>query len=534
MRRRRYRPRRPKGVRRYRPISKICNCKKRIRRVLMRMRPDMCCVVATYALLGILEAVWPNTGVWMLTESVKYVGRAFVRYNVLSYLWYLCWFVLKLAWNILSNLVSLVYSFFLSPTLHLGMWTLGSVRSMFSSLLWSILDADIIVIVFCIVQTAAMIYIVRKCMCRRKPQRVMKRRRVPAHKASYSIPTNYRSTFRSATDKPSWKFWDKRSGWQNYDKYSNEKIESKWQVWHRAARCAIENDKAPNISLARFDLKISFLKTVTIDLQRFVQKEKSGNNNVRLIVRLPPRQNISSTSTDVKNGVSVRANNETLSAPPLLRCKSSGPAWSAEARLGCRHVAFTNESGKVCSGKVYPIPRPSPADDAATTRSLDLEHFSKAAFQFCNLTNKPPSSIIMVDAYVENEEVEKRFYDTKRRFRKAYGEKGHEIWVFHGTQSDNIARIMVEGFKVGGIDVRVKNGSAYGKGVYTATGPSTPISYAKNCRCVILARALVGKHKRVVKRDVKAHNFDTWSPQVDWKVFRSGSQLLPRYVVYYQ
>ena len=56
-----------------------------------------------------------------------------------------------------------------------------------------------------------------------------------------------------------------------------------------------------------------------------------------------------------------------------------------------------------------------------------------------------------------------------------------EIWVFHGTSPQSVDAIVSEGFKVGGVQTAVVNGTVYGAGVYTATGPSTPIGYSRGC-----------------------------------------------------
>ena len=43
-----------------------------------------------------------------------------------------------------------------------------------------------------------------------------------------------------------------------------------------------------------------------------------------------------------------------------------------------------------------------------------------------------------------------------------------EVWVYHGTNDENIQKIMSGGFKVGGVDIGIKvhNGSSYGLGKY--------------------------------------------------------------------
>ena len=81
----------------------------------------------------------------------------------------------------------------------------------------------------------------------------------------------------------------------------------------------------------------------------------------------------------------------------------------------------------------------------------------------------------------ENERVRERF-EAKRAALVAAGKPGDEIWVFHGTPSQaGIDAIISGGFKVGGTDgIPIANGAAYGNGVYTATGPATPMqSYVR-------------------------------------------------------
>jgi hypothetical protein len=102
---------------------------------------------------------------------------------------------------------------------------------------------------------------------------------------------------------------------------------------------------------------------------------------------------------------------------------------------------------------------------------------------------------------------------------------GREIWVFHGTNKANIVPIMTGGFKVGGEEGHeVANGVAFGRGVYTAVGPGTPMRYSGEDRCIILAKALEGT------RGLQGSG-DSWAPRDDWLVFKSAEQVWPKYVV---
>ena len=95
-----------------------------------------------------------------------------------------------------------------------------------------------------------------------------------------------------------------------------------------------------------------------------------------------------------------------------------------------------------------------------------------------------------------NESAKQRF-EAKRAALAAAGKPTNEIWVFHGTASQqNIDSIISGGFRVGGVDGHaIANAAVHGNGVYTATGPATPMgrTYAGHTSQVILCRALPGK-----------------------------------------
>jgi len=151
-------------------------------------------------------------------------------------------------------------------------------------------------------------------------------------------------------------------------------------------------------------------------------------------------------------------------------------------------------------------------------------HFNNAAAQFMLLL--PGRKVTRVD-YYENAAVKQRFHANEAALR-ARGVSVDKTWVFHGTSSATLPQIMSQGFKVGGSGVPVANGSCHGHGVYTATGPSTAISYAQNSGRVILAQGMKGA---VGLQGVS----DSWvaSNNSSICVFRSGEQLLPVYVVYF-
>ena len=103
--------------------------------------------------------------------------------------------------------------------------------------------------------------------------------------------------------------------------------------------------------------------------------------------------------------------------------------------------------------------------------------------------------------------------------------------MFHGTNKQkDIDSIMRGGFKVGGKGVAVTNGSRFGRGVYAATGPDTPmVGYAGNTSTVILCRALPG-----LVGPQEGSGVDMWRPKTDWTVFADPHSLLPVYVLRYK
>jgi len=155
--------------------------------------------------------------------------------------------------------------------------------------------------------------------------------------------------------------------------------------------------------------------------------------------------------------------------------------------------------------------------DGSETR--ELQEFNFAYAQMKRLLTGREIQINKIDVY-ESPSVE-RNYEAKRLAMHQSSER----WVFHG--SGYVEKIATGGFKVGGqAGVPVIHGARYGHGVYTATGPNTPMgSYARG-NCVILAKALEG-----VRGAQEAS--DCWAPKLDWLVFKTGEQLLPKYVVHW-
>ena len=131
-----------------------------------------------------------------------------------------------------------------------------------------------------------------------------------------------------------------------------------------------------------------------------------------------------------------------------------------------------------------------------SVESTELHAFNDACGHFTRLlTGRSATAVSTVECicYEHSSPVLKRFKAKKEAF-KAAGIDLTEQWVFHGSSAKGIAGIVKDGFKVGGKDAGISavNGTAYGHGVYTASGPNTPMAYAER-----------GQSKQVVAVDAR-------------------------------
>lgn len=105
------------------------------------------------------------------------------------------------------------------------------------------------------------------------------------------------------------------------------------------------------------------------------------------------------------------------------------------------------------------------------------------------------------------------------------------VQVWHGTKSLEIyKRICGEGFKIGGVDVKAKNGVAYGLGVNTGLDPLISLHYTEDCGYLLLCDALPGtisKVPRSQKNDSTGHSYRAGNAQIFYNKF----QVLPRYLL---
>jgi len=193
-------------------------------------------------------------------------------------------------------------------------------------------------------------------------------------------------------------------------------------------------------------------------------------------------------------------------------------------RFGSRSDAAWSQPARTLSPGVSV--RELKASEMGSTHSKELHEFNFATGQYMRLLGTSAQPVKRVDVY-ESKPVQAAYEQRKGQF-EARGLR-EEIWVFHGTKTAEAVRsICTGGFKVGGEPggPPIANGAVHGNGVYSAKGPATPMGYGQGSHSVILCLALPGK------KGAKGVD-DSWYPHGDWVIFKSGAQLLPKYVVHF-
>ena len=126
-----------------------------------------------------------------------------------------------------------------------------------------------------------------------------------------------------------------------------------------------------------------------------------------------------------------------------------------------------------------------------TCSSKDKLEYEFASSHFARLLNgKIFREVLQVDCvvYESQASVVQKYEALKRHFWNL-GKAKTEILVFHGTDGAAVQRIISGGFKVGGTrGVPVRNGSSYGRVIYTSSEPEAAIQFGKRSGQVILAK----------------------------------------------
>ena len=111
-------------------------------------------------------------------------------------------------------------------------------------------------------------------------------------------------------------------------------------------------------------------------------------------------------------------------------------------------------------------------------------HFRLAESQFLRLASASGSWRVTKVEYIVQPELRRvyaAFLQEEQQRRRAAGDGSPvtEHLTFHGTTAEAVERIIVEGFRIGGVDVPAATGAALGQGVYSSEDPSFASQYIK-------------------------------------------------------
>jgi Poly(ADP-ribose) polymerase catalytic domain. len=140
---------------------------------------------------------------------------------------------------------------------------------------------------------------------------------------------------------------------------------------------------------------------------------------------------------------------------------------------------------------------------------------------------------------IVNKKLEERYAAKKTKMAKECGgeDNVNEIFVWHGSSFENYEEIMKNGLKIGGVDVDIANAAVHGYGVYSATTPDVPITYARDSRFVACFLGLKGRDSGgPVSDTIKLDNgkVHSYGCRGNWVIFFTKEQLLPRFLVEYK
>ena len=99
-------------------------------------------------------------------------------------------------------------------------------------------------------------------------------------------------------------------------------------------------------------------------------------------------------------------------------------------------------------------------------------------FSFVSLFAFPLSQV----EYIINPPLLQRYHSFKQELQRS-GQPVAERLTFHGTTAAAIERIVVEGFRIGGVDTPVLAGTALGTGIYSSESPEFAMQCQKAAHC---------------------------------------------------
>ena len=252
-----------------------------------------------------------------------------------------------------------------------------------------------------------------------------------------------------------WQYWASRVGmWMTYENFLNNSLECAY--FHGASRIEF----------------VSYGRTYSACLRSMMQYPSMGRNPE---LKVPIRRYEIRFKSASKRKSSKTTTDSHWIFPPLVPAGLRKKTYLYEIKL-----------------ERYRTLRP-------TCSSKDKLEFEFASSHFARLLNgKVFREVVQVDCIIyESQASVVQKYETMKRHFWNSGKAKTEILVFHGTDSAAIQRIIGGGFKVGGTSgIPVRNGSSYGRGVYTSSEPEAAIQFGKRSGQVILAKVTTIVHKR--------------------------------------
>ncbi|KAJ7598679.1 hypothetical protein C8J56DRAFT_171385 [Mycena floridula] len=127
-------------------------------------------------------------------------------------------------------------------------------------------------------------------------------------------------------------------------------------------------------------------------------------------------------------------------------------------------------------------------DDGSPAHPDDLERFRpwKQLFEASGVKVKKFHWFV-------NYELEKRYEQARDQLHAIMRQQPVELNLFHGTREANIDSILKGGFRIGGADIPVVNGAAFGYGIYLAADAMTSVTYAMDANRIFACRVLPGR-----------------------------------------
>ena len=140
----------------------------------------------------------------------------------------------------------------------------------------------------------------------------------------------------------------------------------------------------------------------------------------------------------------------------------------------------------------------------------------------------PKNYQIEVVYRVQNQSLTNKFLTKQAQL----GSNGRQIVnVWHGTKSFEIYKSICEtGFKIGGIDVRIKHGDSYGTGVNTGDDPYVCMSYTQNCGFILLCDALPGEISYFTKQKNSQNKGNSYHAGNAF-IFFEADQVCPKFLI---